>query len=106
MNEAPVYISFKIYMLCNELNFLSLFSGTQAEKVENPKLCENSKRAEPPCQILCHEIEPNRSKDGAMHEGDNDEFIKYLNLLFSRHVYETFLRYVLRYVLRYNFEKK
>jgi hypothetical protein len=32
-------------------------------------------------QILCHEIEPNSSKDRAMHEGDNpsfgDEFITF-----------------------------
>jgi hypothetical protein len=31
--------------------------------------------------ILCHEIEPNPSKDRAVHEGDNpsfwDEFIKF-----------------------------
>jgi hypothetical protein len=25
-------------------------------------------------QILCHEIEPNQSKDRAMHEGDNPSF--------------------------------
>jgi hypothetical protein len=25
-------------------------------------------------QILCHEIEPNPSKDRAMHEGDNPLF--------------------------------
>jgi restriction endonuclease S subunit len=25
-------------------------------------------------QILCHEIEPNPSKDRAMHEGDNPSF--------------------------------
>jgi hypothetical protein len=39
---------------------------------------------DPKKQILCHEVEPNPSKDRAMHEGDNplfwDEFI---NLLFS-----------------------
>jgi hypothetical protein len=32
-------------------------------------------------QILCHEIEPNPSKDRAMHEGDNpsfcDEFVTF-----------------------------
>ena len=40
-------------------------------------------------EILCHEIEPNPSKDRAMHEGDNpsflDEFMKftfYLIVLF------------------------
>jgi hypothetical protein len=36
---------------------------------------------EPKNQILCHEIEPNPSKDRAVHEGDNpsfrDEFIKF-----------------------------
>jgi hypothetical protein len=39
---------------------------------------ENWIRAEK-TQILCHEIEPNPSKDRAMHDGDNhsfwDEFI-------------------------------
>jgi hypothetical protein len=29
---------------------------------------------EPKTQILCQEIEPNRSKDRAMHEGDNSSF--------------------------------
>ena len=36
-------------------------------------------------QILCHEIEPNPSKERAMHEGDNpsflDEFMKFYFLL-------------------------
>jgi hypothetical protein len=40
---------------------------------------------EPKKQILCHEIEPNPSKDRAMHEGDNpsflDEFIKFVFFL-------------------------
>jgi hypothetical protein len=51
-------------------------NGTQAEKVGNPKNCENYKRAEKkkPNQILCHEIEPNPSKDRAMHEGNNPSF--------------------------------
>jgi hypothetical protein len=61
-------------------DYSSLFSGTQAETVGNPKNCENCKRAEKN-QILCHDIEPNPSKDRAMHEGDNpsfwDEFIKF-----------------------------
>jgi hypothetical protein len=26
-------------------------------------------------QILCHEIEPNPSKDRSMHEGDNPSFL-------------------------------
>jgi hypothetical protein len=35
-------------------------------------------------QILCHEIEPNPSKDRAMHEGDNPAFWdELINLLFS-----------------------
>ena len=29
---------------------------------------------EPKKQILCHEIEPNPSKDRAMHEGDDPSF--------------------------------
>jgi hypothetical protein len=66
------------YMDC----YLSLFSGTQAEKLEiRKKKCENCIRVEKIQQILCHEIEPNPSKDRAIHEGDNpsfwDEFIKF-----------------------------
>jgi hypothetical protein len=35
-------------------------------------------------QILCHEVEPNPSKDRAMHEGDNPSFCdEFINLLFS-----------------------
>ena len=31
--------------------------------------------------MLCHEIEPNLSKDRAMHEGDNPSFLdKFMNL--------------------------
>jgi hypothetical protein len=30
---------------------------------------------EPKKQTLCHEIEPNPSKDRAMHEGDNPLFL-------------------------------
>jgi hypothetical protein len=65
-------------------DYLSLFSGTQAEKVENPKRnCENCIRAKKKQktkniqtnkQILCHEIEPNPLKNRAMHEGDNPSF--------------------------------
>jgi hypothetical protein len=62
-----------------------------------------------PNQILCHEIEPNLSKDRAMHEGYNpsfsDEFIKsipyrcimagacaqYYEEIFVTHFYQTFL---------------
>jgi hypothetical protein len=43
------------------------YIGIRAEKVGNPgKKCENSIRAEKN-QILCNEIEPNPSKDRAMH---------------------------------------
>jgi hypothetical protein len=43
------------------------------KKVGNPKKnCENCKRARN--QILFYEIEPNPSKDRAMHEGDNPSF--------------------------------
>jgi hypothetical protein len=38
----------------------------------NKKNCENCKRAKK--QIHCQEIEPNPSKDRAMHEGDNPSF--------------------------------
>jgi hypothetical protein len=55
-------------------DYLSLFSGTQAEKVGNPKKkSENCIRAKKK-QILCHEIEPHPSKDRVMHEGDNPSF--------------------------------
>jgi hypothetical protein len=37
------------------------------------KNCENCTRAEKK-QILCHENEPNPSKDRAMHEGVNPSF--------------------------------
>jgi hypothetical protein len=66
-------------------DYLSLFSGTRAEKVENPKTknCENCIRRKN--QILCYEIERNPLKDRAMHEGDNrsfwDEFIKFTFIL-------------------------
>ena len=40
-------------------------------KFENK--CEKCK--EPKNQLLCHEIEPNPSKDRAMHEGDNPSFL-------------------------------
>jgi hypothetical protein len=44
-------------------DYSSLFSDAPAEKVGNPKnICENCTRAE---------IEPNMSKDRAMHEGDD-----------------------------------
>jgi hypothetical protein len=49
-------------------DYPSLFNGTQAEKVGNPKKIENCKRDRK--KILCHEIEPNLSKDRAMHEGN------------------------------------
>jgi hypothetical protein len=52
----------------------SLFSGTQAEKVGNPKNYENCKRAGKKTQILFHENEPNPSKDRAIHEKDNPSF--------------------------------
>jgi hypothetical protein len=46
-------------------DYLSLFSGTQAEKSwkseREKKNCENCVRAEK--KILCHEIDPNPSKD-------------------------------------------
>ena len=36
---------------------------------------EGEKCEEPKNQLLCHEIEPNPSKDRAMHEGDNPSFL-------------------------------
>jgi hypothetical protein len=61
--------------------------------VLRPKKLEIRKKAvktvqEPtPPPILCHEIEPNPSKDNAMHEGDNpsfwDEFINLRDFIVS-----------------------
>jgi hypothetical protein len=41
-------------------------------KVGNPKEKKYERADE--TQIECHEIEPNPSKDRAMHEGDNPSF--------------------------------
>jgi hypothetical protein len=38
-------------------DYLSVFSGTQAEKVGNPKKTENIRAGKKPKQILRHEIE-------------------------------------------------
>jgi hypothetical protein len=49
------------------------------KKLEIRKIVETVK--EPKKWILCHDFEPNPSKDRAMHEGDNhsfwDKFIKF-----------------------------
>jgi hypothetical protein len=46
--------------------------------VLGPKMLETRKNVktvkEAKNQILCHEIEPNPSKNRAMHEGDNPSF--------------------------------
>jgi hypothetical protein len=51
-----------------------------AKKVGNPEKIVKSVK-ELKTQILCHGIEPNPSKDRAVHEGDNpsflDEFMKF-----------------------------
>jgi hypothetical protein len=46
------------------------------KKVGNQKInCKNRMTAgKKKQQLLCHEIEPNPSKDRAMHEGDNPSF--------------------------------
>jgi hypothetical protein len=41
------------------------------QKLKSEKSYGNCKRAEKP---TCHEIDPNPSKDRAMHEGDNPSF--------------------------------
>jgi hypothetical protein len=60
--------------------------------VLRPKKLEIRKRNREKCirgekktkQILCHENEPNPSKDRAMHEGDNPSFWdEFMNWLFS-----------------------
>ena len=44
----------------------------------------NVKSVKEPEKIVCHEIEPNTSKDRAMHEGDNlsfsDELIRFSSI--------------------------
>jgi hypothetical protein len=40
---------------------------------KSEKECERADKT----QLECHEIEPNLSKDRAMHEGDNPSFIKF-----------------------------
>jgi hypothetical protein len=53
----------------------------RSKKLEIRKKCETVKEPSDETQRECHEIEPNPSKDRAMHEGDNpsfwDEFIKF-----------------------------
>jgi hypothetical protein len=45
------------------------------KKLEIRKIVKTVKEPKKkPKQILCHEIEPNPSKDRAMHEGDNPSF--------------------------------
>jgi hypothetical protein len=48
------------------------------KKFEIPTNCERAEKTK------CHEIEPNPSKDRAMHEGDNlsfwDEFVKFTSI--------------------------
>jgi hypothetical protein len=52
---------------------VSLNSDAQVEKVGNSKKKELWYKSRKK-QVLCHEIEPNPSKDRAMHEGDNPSF--------------------------------
>jgi hypothetical protein len=60
------------------LKSLQWYSGKKSWKYENH--CENCIWAKKAPQILCHKIEPNPSKERALHEGDNpsfwDEFLK------------------------------
>jgi hypothetical protein len=70
-------ISFRaIFVFCKVIDTmpLSLFRCTQAEKVGNPKKKMLKLYKSRQTQILSHEIEPNPSKDRAMHEGDNLRF--------------------------------
>jgi hypothetical protein len=54
------------------------------KKVGNPKKNVKSVKVPIKTKTESHEIEPNPSKDRAMHEGDNpsflDEFIKFTSL--------------------------
>jgi hypothetical protein len=71
MIEHVKLIRYKFDAPDAHFDYLSLFSGTQAEKVGNTKKnSENCIRAKKKNQLLLHEIEPNLSKDRAMHEGD------------------------------------
>jgi hypothetical protein len=51
----------------------------RSKTLENPEKMWKLKEPSDENQTKCHEIEPNPSKDRAMHEGDNpffgDEFI-------------------------------
>jgi hypothetical protein len=48
--------------------------SAHSEKVGNPREKILKIVKEPKNQILCYEIDPNPSKDRAMHEGDNLSF--------------------------------
>jgi hypothetical protein len=61
-------------------DYLSLFSGTQAEKVGNPKKEIVKTASKPKKQILTHGIQANSSKDRAMHEGDNRSILDEFNI--------------------------
>ena len=68
----------------NEVSSVVLGSKKLEVRKKNVKSVKSRKN-----EILCHEIEPNLSKDRAMHEGDNpsflDEFMRftfYLIVLF------------------------
>jgi hypothetical protein len=77
-NTIPILMH-QMHISTNEVSSVVLIP----KKLEIRKIVKSVK--EPKKKILCHEIEPNPSKDRAMHAGDNpsfwDEFIK--KLLFS-----------------------
>ena len=52
----------------------SVVLGSKKLEVRKKKK-KREKCKEPKRQILCPEIEPNPSKDRAMHEGDNPSFL-------------------------------
>ena len=54
----------------NEVSSVVLGSKKLEVRNKNVKRVKSRKN-----EILCHEIEPNPSKDRAMHEGDNPSFL-------------------------------
>jgi hypothetical protein len=63
------------------------------KKVGSPKIVGKSWKY----QILCHEIEPNASKDRSMHEGDNPSFLNELRNLLRDSKYRRFISTFISY---------
>jgi hypothetical protein len=58
-------------------DYSSLFTDAKVKKsLESEKNVKSMKEPSDENQTQCHEIEPNPSKDRAMHEGDNPSFFR------------------------------